>query len=209
MLPKCKNTILFLGLLYFPICSLNAQENYMDTIVEQACSCVSEIGDEEELNSTNLGLCILNEAVKFKEELLQDHNINMANIDTEGEALGRLVALEMLSVCPDQLKRMVNAGQNEREANDREETSYYSVTGQVKSIQKSDFISFSITNVEGKTSKFYWLTFIEGNFDIQEEYNALEGKKVEVSYSEIELYDPKIREYRTFNVIDSFSILEE
>ena len=181
----------------------------MDTIVEQACSCVSEIGDEEELNSTNLGLCILNEAVKFKEELLRDHNINMANIDVEGEALGRLVALEMLSVCPDQLKRMVNARQNEQDAAAEEENSYYSITGQVKSIQKSDFISFSITSEEGKTSKFYWLTFIDGNFDIQEEYNSLEGKKVEVSYSEIELYDPKIGEYRTFNVIDSFSILEE
>lgn len=181
----------------------------MDTIVEQACSCVSAIGEEEELNSTNLGLCILNEAVKFKEELLRDHNINMANIDVEGEALGRLVALEMLSICPDQLKRMVNAGQNDREANDAEETTSYSLTGQVKSIQKSDFISFSITSDEGRTSKFYWLTFIEGNFDIQEEYNSLEGKKVEVTYSEIELYDPKIGEYRTFNVIDSLTILEE
>jgi hypothetical protein len=209
MFSKVKRTLPFLVLLYFPICSLNAQENYMDTIVEQACSCVSAIGEEEELNSTNLGLCILNEAVKFKEELLRDHNINMANIDVEGEALGRLVALEMLSVCPDQLKRMVNARQNEPDAAAEEETSYYSVTGQVKSIQKSDFVSFSITNEEGKTSKFYWLTFIEGNFDIQEEYPSLKGRNVEVTYSEIELYDPQIEEYRTFNVIDSLTILED
>lgn len=204
--------VVLIALLSSPFFSAIAQEDYMNNLVDKACQCLAEISEEEELTSINLGLCILNEAAKYKEELLRDHQINMANIDEEGEALGRLVALEMLTQCPEQLKRMVNARQSEREAEAEaeaeEDDAYYSVTGKVKSIQKSDFINFSITAQDGKTSKFYWLTFIEGNIDLQMEYSNLKGKTVEVSYSEIELYDPNLGEYRTFNVIDSLTVVD-
>ncbi|MFM1879173.1 MAG: hypothetical protein RLZZ241_2039 [Bacteroidota bacterium] len=192
-----------------PWLSVVAQEDYMKTLVEKACQCLSEITEEDELTSVNLGLCIINEAAKYKDELLLDHQINMANIDQEGEALGRLVALEMLTQCPEQLKRMVNARQSEDKVQDQaeDEDVGYSITGQVKSIQKSDFINFSITSQDGKTSKFYWLTFIEGNIDLQQEFESLTGKTVEVNYSEIELYDYNLGEYRTFNIIDSLLVV--
>lgn len=185
--------------------SAYSQKNYMNNIVEKACECVSEIPDGEDLTGENFGICIIEEAALYKEELLRDHNIDMLNIDRDGEQLGRMVAIEMMTTCPEQMKRIAASTNEEATEETTEEDSYYVVEGKIKSIIKNDFIIFSVTDDTGKTSKFYWLTFIKSENDLQNEFESFEGKKVTIEYSTVELYDPKLEEYRNYNMIESFN----
>lgn len=184
--------------------AIYSQDNYLINIAEESCQCVSELPDGEDLTNVNLGLCIINEAIKYKEELLRDHDINMANIDVEGEKLGKLVALEMFARCPEQMKRIVGANVDE---DNKENDDFQSMEGVIKSITLGDFIVFSITADDGKTSKFYWLTFIESDNDLQNEYENFKEKRVRLEYSIIELYDARLGEYRNYNLINSLNII--
>lgn len=186
--------------------ALFGQNNYMDDLVEKSCQCVSELGEEEEINNMNLGLCIINEAVKYQDELMRDYNINMANIDVEGEELGRIVALEMLTKCPEQIKRIIAA--SEEAENEEAGASLEYAEGEIKAISRGEFIHFTITTTDGKTSKFYWLTFIQSNNDLQNEFEHFVEKKVSISYSIVELYDPNLGEYRNYNLIESLNRIE-
>jgi len=182
-----------------------SQEDYMKNIVEKSCQCLSEIADNENLGSTSVGLCMIQEANLYKKELLRDHNINMDNIQNEGEQLGKLIAIEMITSCPEQMKRI--ASNVEIKEDSEEDVSFEYIQGIVKSIEKNEFIIFSVTSSEGKTSKFYWLQFIQSKNDLQSEFESYTKKKVEIEYSIFEFYDPQLGEYRNYNVIESLNII--
>lgn len=181
----------------------HSQEDYMAKIVENSCRCLAEIPTTEELSSIRIGLCMIQEANIYKEELLRDHGINMDNIDVEGERLGRLIAMEMITSCPEQIQRIAS----NIDKYDEDDDSIQKIQGVIKAIDKNDFIAFSVTSDDGKTSKFYWLNFINSNKDIQNEFNSYKKKKVEIEYSIYEFYDPNLGEYRNYNVIESLNVI--
>lgn len=199
-----KKTLLIIAFIVLPALTSYSQD-YMKKIAEKACTCVSEIPDEEELTGENFGLCILEIAAQYSDELLRDHNIDMLNIDVQGEELGRKVALEMMTTCPDQIRRIAASTAQEKE---EVEDAYLEAEGLIKSIVDDSFVVFSLTDNEGRTSKFYWLTFIKSENDIQNDFENLEGKFVKIEYSTVEIYDPKIREYRNYNMIESLNITQ-
>lgn len=176
----------------------------MDKVVQQACSCVSELEEPEDINELNLGLCIIQEAIKYQEEIKRDYGIDMANIDQEGEELGRIVGMKMLNTCPEEITRIVAASYDEEDTSASED----SVTGEIKAVGQGDFIFFSVTDSEGRTSKFYWLTFVQSDYDLQNNHEQLVGKRVTIGYTVYEFYDRNLGEYRNYNLIDSISVLE-
>ncbi|WP_159021725.1 hypothetical protein [Formosa sp. L2A11] len=180
-----------------------AQEDYMQQIVDQACSCVKAIPDEE-FTTENVGICLMSEAVKFPDEILRDFNIDMTHIDEYGEELGRIIGVKMFGNCPETLKRL--AALNDTE----EKVTTFNVQGTIKQISNTDFVVFMLKNNEGKIAKFYWLSFISNSIDnLQYEYKKLKDKRVSLSYIEQELFDPKLNEYRIFNIITEISVLDE
>lgn len=179
-------------------------QNYMKNIAEKACECISELPDDEGLTTENFGLCIIQEASLYKDELLRDHNIDMLNIDVDGEKLGRMVAVEMLTTCPKQIKRIVAVSTEE----EKEENDFFETKGEIKAINTDRFVNFSLIDKEGKTSKFFWLTFVKSEIDIQNEFDSLIGKIVKIEYSTVEIFDPRIKEYRNFNMIETLNISE-
>ena len=58
-----------------------------------------------------------------------------------------------------------------------------------------------IKNNEGKTNKFYWLTRVDTDFDLELEYKMLKDKEVYVRFMTQEIFDPRINEYRSYNVL--------
>jgi hypothetical protein len=199
-----KKNNLITALIFLQSIVIYSQNNYMDNISEKSCECISQITEGKNLLGTELGLCIINEATKYKDELLRDHNINMDNIDVEGEVLGKIIALEMFTKCPEQMKRIAIANDDN---NSEKKESYLSIEGNIKSVFKNEFIIFSLITSDNKTSKFYWLTFIQSDNDLQNEYKSFEGKNVIIEYSNIELFDHNLNEYRNYNLIESLNIL--
>ncbi|TRZ43182.1 hypothetical protein [Robertkochia solimangrovi] len=182
---------------------INAQEpDYIDKIANDACDCVSELYEsEEEITTTALGICLLKSAMPYKKQLLADYNYDLNEIDgPDGERIGVLIGTRMAVTCPDFLTML----SDEEEV---ETTEYQSTSGKIKSVNNDNFIVLEVTNTEGKTEKFYWLTFVASNVeDLQSEYEKLKNKMVVIEYIRQELFDPRLKEYRFLNVMTGLTI---
>ena len=190
---------LMIGLVSMTIYS----QNYIKKIAKSACDCITNIPEEKNVDEFDLGICLLEEAVLYKEQILRDYGINIENIDTEGEKLGRVIGVEMIALCPDQLKRMaIISGEGNTDSD------VQTAEGTITKIENGNFIVFSLTNEEGKSSSFYWLTYVKSNYDLQNNYTQLKNKRVIIKYLSEELFDYRINEYGSFKVIKSIDIIE-
>ncbi len=176
-------------------------QDYMDKIAQESCECLdeSELAMDDERMVMELGLCMLNASMPYKKQLKKDFDIDLDKIDQQGEALGQISGVRMISFCPDALIAM--AGQmleDDPESFNFEEETY---SGVVTRIEDERFVIFSIKDIDGKTNKFYWLSHVDSDFDFEIEYNQLMNKDVYVRFMTQEIFDPRINEYRTYNVL--------
>jgi hypothetical protein len=189
--------ILFFVLLFLP--GIVFSQDYMDDIAEKSCLCLSEIPDtlEEQRYLMEIGLCMIHASMPYKKQIKKDYKINLDRIDIEGEKLGSIIGLRMASFCPMALLKM-----SERNTVEKEPVSEgKSLQGVVSKIEKDYFVIISLRDDTGKTTKLYWLTFVDSNLELEDEYDQIVGKSVEISYESKEFFDPKIGQYRQFNVI--------
>jgi hypothetical protein len=189
------------------ISKVGFSQNYMDEIVLKACECSNTISDtlESERFNMELGLCMLNAATPYKKQLNKDYKIDLNKIDTQGEQLGRIIGLKMASVCPNILMKMANRVKK-KEANKISESIY---EGEIVNIDDNKFVEFSVKDEFGKISKFHWLTFIESNVELSNNYKTLLHKSVQIAFLTQEFFDARVAEYRTINIIQKLEIKEK
>jgi len=180
-------------------------QDFMDTIVKGTCECLDEVSDTLSVTSFNmeLGLCMINAAMPFQKEILDEYGINLENIDTEAENFGRIIGLKMVAVCPNSLKRVTRKNTVDEEEDELEP----SIEGEIVKIDKEQFVVFSLKDERGRRYKFYWLSFIDSDMELTETYTDFIGKTATIIYSNFDFFDPKIEEYRQFKVIKTFTIL--
>jgi hypothetical protein len=172
----------------------------MDIIVKKSCECISNIPDTLDKGTFNMkfGLCMLEISMPYKKELKRDYNIDLDNMDVKvGEKLGRVVALKMGKVCPEGLMLVAkkNAVAPEQETNGK------ILEGVVTNIEKTNFVVFSIKDNFERIFKFYWFSVIHSDIELTNNYNSLLGKTLKITYDKKDFFDPKISDYRQFNVI--------
>ena len=190
-------TALAFLLLFTPVFA----QDYMDKIAQESCQCLddSEVEMDDDRMVMELGLCMLNASMPYKKQLKKDYDIDLDKIDQQGEALGQIIGVRMISFCPDALMAM--AGQMIDEESDEFNYSEETYSGVVTRIEGERFVIFSIKDVDGKTKKFYWLTHVESDFDFEMEYENVLDRDVYVRYMTQQIFDPRINEYRTYNVL--------
>lgn len=178
-------------------------QDYMDEICKKTCDCIENISDtiERESYEMQMGLCMINAAMPYKKQLKKDHKINMDDIGNEAEKLGTLIGIRMASICPKSLMKF-----SENSENNKEDTEQHSVEGLITKIEFDPFIVFTLKDEKGKSIKYHWLTFIETKIDLQNKYNTLTNKNVKITYTTTDFFDPKIQEYRQFNIIKTLEI---
>ncbi len=200
---------LFFALLSALSFSVSAQEegDYMDKIAQGACDCMSEIPEDEnaERYQMKLGLCFLEPATKYAEEIKRDYGIDLTRMDNfgadEGEKLGQVVGLRMLNFCPEILMELAELEQldDEEEANTPTVKAF---EGSITEIETEVVVVFTAKDSRGKSEKFYWMGFVESNVeDLANTYEKLKKKEVQLEYVEQEIFDPRIGEYRNVKVI--------
>ncbi|HMT35317.1 MAG TPA: hypothetical protein PKC41_05640 [Chitinophagaceae bacterium] len=192
---------LFLFVSLFVLSTQSKAQTYMDLITEKSCSCLNNISDSiktEELH-LKLGVCMLETAEPYKKQLKADYDIDLDRNDDSGEKLGRIIGLKMATKCPTALMKMANRAE-ENEAQDK------SASGVVTKIENDHFVILSIKDEQGKISKYYWLTFIQSNTELSTKYKSLIGKKVNVTYTSQDFFDPKLDEYRPIAILISLDI---
>ena len=193
-----KKIILLFTLL---IANNSSAQDYMDKIIDDTCNCLSKISDSivgEDFNM-QMGVCMINAASPYKKKIKKDHKIDMNNINEEGEALGELIGIKMIDVCPNILIEI--SKRSNQPVQEEEIIVQNTITGKITKIEEDQFVSFSLKDGEGKTKKFYWLNHIESDIDLYTEYKNLKHKAVKITYRSEEFFDPRIGEYHTFNII--------
>ena len=130
------------------------------------------------------------------------YNIDFEKIDTQGEELGRIIAMKMVGVCPQLLARLAEMSDEE------DESDAMAVKGTITAIDEDIFVVFSLEDEMGKVSKFYWFGFIESDIELTGKYKSLKGKTVRVTALPQEFFDSRIGEYRVFNVIQAIDVFE-
>ena len=178
---------------------MTMSQKYMDEIAQKSCSCVNEVqeGEDRSKMQMRLGLCIIQAAEPFSKELRKDHQIDFNRIDVDGEKLGKLIGIKMVSICPEVFENM-----NIEE----EDSEVFDLKGVVTEIVQDGFVYFIINNQDGRTSKYYWLTYVDSELDIENNFESLKGKSVLVKYMILEIFDPKINDYRNINVLISLNL---
>jgi hypothetical protein len=193
--------LLFTLLIALTLVNANAQD-YMDKIARQTCECSKNISDTVSKNRIymELGSCMIVAAEPYRKQIKKDHNINLDNIETEGEALGKLIGIRMAGICPEILLK-ISGKETETDASESE-----TFSGRVTKIEKDFFVIFTV-NKDGKLMKFYWLTNVESNIELIDKYESLFDKDVKIKYQVTSLYDPKIKDYRNCNIIEKIEQL--
>ncbi len=200
-----KKTILLLALSFILI-NCYPQE-YMDKIVRQSCECVEMVSDTLKLEQYNiqLGLCMLEASMPYKTELMNDYNVDLDNIDTEGEKLGRIIGLKMVSVCPKALTKMANIVSDNKNKINKDNDG--ELTGVITNIGSDNFVIFSVKDDDGKITKMYWLNFIESSVELTANYGSLKGRSVQIIYKKEDFFDPRIEQYRQFCIIKNIKLI--
>lgn len=198
----------FLPVFLLLSCGAFAQD-YMTKIAQQSCDCLDQIADTLNAEAFNLqfGLCVLEAAAPYSKELKRDHDIDFKNIDKEAEALGTLVGLQMYSVCPNAFLRInKRTGGTVPEPVEAQPTIEI-IQGKAVAVQDDVFVTISIQDENGKIARFFWMNFIQSDPSLVQNYKTLEGKQLQVVYHTENFFDPKIREYRDFNIIERLDIM--
>lgn len=185
-------------LLIFFSSILTAQEEYMQIIAEKSCECLSEKSAvNPNLSAEEMGTCLLLATKDYKAQLLEDYDLDLNDLTGgNAERLGELIGSHMAFVCPDVL---IGASRDEQEH------PTFTATGEILEISTETFVIFQLKNDNGRLEKFYWLTYVDSEFNLQNNYSDLTGEQVQIEYTEQELFDPRIKEYRKVNVITALN----
>jgi len=197
----------FLLVSFFLALAINGySQKYMDVIAEKACSCTDQISDTMENTefSAKIGLCILDVSMPYKKQIKKDYGIDLDNITTEGSKWGQIIGIKMASVCPDKLISLSHKV-NSPAIKDNQLIS----NGTIIKIEKDFFVVFSMKDETGRITKFYWLTFVNSDMDFIAEYESLMGKSASITYASQDLFDPRISEYRSVNIIKKFDLISD
>lgn len=194
---------------------LNAQE-YMNTIVQKICECVEgvEANSSPEKKEMELGLCMLSVSMPYKTQLKKDFKIDLDKAERDGEKLGRLVGMRMMEICPNTLISM--AGDLVEEPTPRttpgpipvEPKITMQVKGTVVKIEKEGLVILTLKEENGKTSKCLWLGHVQSENNLTENYELLLDNEVTATCEVMDIFDPKIEEYRPFYILKKINIVK-
>lgn len=181
-------------------------QDYKKKIAKSSCDCVKSIKTEGKSNSaitSELGVCMLKAAMPFSKEIKKDYNIDPTADITDGEKMEQLgikMGILMAEECQEEFLKMAQYSDDE---DGGKESSELLINGTVTKIEKENFIIFHVVGENKILNKIYWIPPVDSNLDLPKEYQTLMNKKVNISYFTMEIFDPKMNEYKTLNIIST------
>lgn len=188
-----KITSLLFALLSFGL--LNAQDSAMDKMAMEICEYFTKNEQEFKNMSTDdltakLGVQMVQSYLKYQDDLAKEGiKFDLTKGRAEGEKMGAKVGVSMIKFCPDVL--MAIAGDEDYE----EEATESYLEGTLKKVTGDDLYVVEVKDTDGKTQKFVWLTNFEGSDKLIELGKEVKGVKVGITYTNLEYFSPKLKEY--------------
>lgn len=186
------------------------KEVVLDTIAKQTCSCLKEKNQKIDVNDfkkfqMNAGLCIL-EKYQNNENLI-DEKDRVSISDSDGlKKIGELVAMKMLIHCPDIILKLGEMSQSKNElAEDNEELAEepksIPMEGTLLDIKTEQFVTFIFKDSKNKIHTILLLDYFE-TAHLFRENKIKKNDKIKIDFAEYEMYDPKIKDFRNFKVLN-------
>src|SRR3990170_6518494 len=195
--------LFFTGLLFISIKKSFAQQDSTLTqkITTEFCSEFSK-KDFSKFKGfeLELGLLIVPIIEKYSEEIEKEWDLSRDN-DQDYKKISEKIGQEAALGCPKFLEFVRNNLSEIKESTDEDETKL--ITGTFQRIEEQLFSSLIIKTKAGKEEKLWWFQFFEGADELVKKPAILAKKNITVRYSEIEVYDSKLKEYRVIKVIKS------
>lgn len=174
---------------------LNAQDSAMDKMAMEICEYFTKNEQEFKNMSTDdltakLGVQMVQSYLKYQDDLAKEGiKFDLTKGRAEGEKMGAKVGVSMIKFCPDVL--MAIAGDEDYE----DETTESYLEGTLKKVTGDDLYVVEVKDTDGKTQKFVWLTNFEGSDKLIELGKEVKGVKVGITYTNLEYFSPKLKEY--------------
>ncbi|WP_124981419.1 hypothetical protein [Nonlabens xiamenensis] len=174
-------------------------EEAISKLSTDTCTCIEKIDNikTEAQAELELGKCMAaayGKDVKYYNSQGLDF-MNEAILEEFGEAVG----LNMVANCPSFLEIFINMDYDDEETGDSYET-FEEITGSVQKLTSDSFSVLTIKDDNGRQHKVLWLTYVD-NGDLLRQ--AIEDKKTYTfRVRELDIYDPRIEEYRNMYVLD-------
>lgn len=189
-------------------------QNGLDSIAKETCECIKNkkidfSAKDENALAMEFGMCIYPSYIKFKDQLANEDKVETG--DRDGlKKLGEKVALKMMNHCPDFIMELGKKYLDEEDENEAvvdsaavEEVENLSIEGEVVEIKTEQFVTFQVKDKNLRVHNLILLDYFE-TVSLFIDDKIKKNSKVIISYSEIELYDPKQKEFRYYKVISGF-----
>jgi hypothetical protein len=180
----------------------NLPESLIEKISDDSCECMTG----NSLNDMNqsqiemqMGVCILQSVGKFKTEI-ESYLGQQSIIDIMTEQFGEQVGIKMALVCPQIFMFFSNYSEGSMEM------AYAVELGKIKSIEKKQFNMVNLEMYDGSVLKFLWLWEFDGSEILTK--NQYKNKWVNIFYSTLEFYDPDLKKYVPYKVIEAIELGE-
>ena len=184
--------------------ALFTAQTYRDQVAEKTCACIEKRTAVTKRPPSNeeLGICLLIAVKPYHKEVKQDLGIDIVR-DIENEEkmtrLGVEMGFSLAEKCPAVMAKVfAEAG---GEASSASNIQYFS--GTVQKIETESYTVLYLQGDNGTLTKFYLISEVESNVDIPSEYRELQGKSLNVSYYQSQIFDHRINDYRLVNVLTS------
>ncbi len=196
----------------FCLLNVDAQETTLDKVSLEICEYLEANKEEMDKMSydekvASFGLKMMESYIDHKDELEKEGvKFDLSKGASEGEKIGELIGLNMVKHCPAFILALGEEYIENDQSFDGDDVKV--AKGKIKRITGEDLYILEVKDTEGKTQKFVWLTNFEGSDELIELEDKSKGKKVEVSYKNIEFFSPKLKEYIVRKTITKLEFLD-
>lgn len=195
-----KKIIVLIAVLF---CSAESySQDVLDVIAKETCSCLeAKKAKNPDLSAsdfkTEVGVCMIKSYSDHLSELKPSEKVDFS--DEEGMSkLGENVAIKMLQFCPNVILELGRAANKEEAQEVKKEDS--SLSGEVTDVKFEQFVTLQLKDQTGRNYNFILLDpFDTASLITNDEIKKKD--KLTVSYTEIELFDAKAKEFRYFKIL--------
>lgn len=190
----------------------DSKDAVLTEITKEVCECVSEKSTEgltsQEIE-IQLGLCMMKPYGKYRDRL---DKFMVVSLDDEKslELLGQEIGFKMLEICPNTFmtfaKNLIEDEMEEISNESKKEVNIASVAGEVVKLTNDQFNIVTFKGENKRVYKLLWLEYFEGQ-ELLSDLKEIKKRTIKVSYEDKEMYDPKLKDYRTYKVLRKLEVV--
>jgi len=194
----------FILLLLLLSSSVYSQDAIIDIVAKETCECMS--AKKHDITSANLeelqmdlGICMLKSYSEHSKEFDESAKINISD-EEQMSAFGEKIAMKMINYCPDFIIGLGKIALAAEETTESSSNQTESLEGIVTEIKTEQFVTISVKDKNNRIHKFLLLDYFD-TASLFMDGEVKKGTQLLVYYSEIELYDPILKDFRFNKVI--------